>query len=134
MVFVKPIRTDEDLERALARVDEIFHAKPGTPESDELDILVRLVESYEGEVCPIATPSPIDAIEFEMEQLGLTPRDLIPYIGSGEKVAEVLSGKRGITVAMARALHKNLNIPAEILLQEADADSPPASPRRAAFV
>lgn len=134
MVFVKPIRTDEDLERALARVDEIFHAKPGTPESDELDILVRLVESYEDEVCPIATPSLIDAIEFEMDQLGLTPRDLIPYIGSGEKVSEVLSGKRGITMAMARALHENLKIPAEILLQEADADSPPASPRRAAFV
>ena len=125
MVSVKPIRTDEDLDRALARVDEIFHAKPGTPESDELDILVRLVESYEDEVCPIETPSPIDAIEFEMDQLGLTPRDLIPYIGSGEKVSEVLAGKRGITMAMARALHRNLKIPAEILIQEVDAHFAP---------
>ena len=125
MVFVKPIRTDEDLERALARVDDIFHAEPGTPESDELDILASLIEIYENKRYPIAPPSPIDAIEFEMEQRGLTRRDLIPYIGSGAKVSEVLSGKRGITMAMARALHKHLKIPAEILLQEPDADFAP---------
>ena len=71
-----------------------------------------------------------------MDQLGLTPRDLIPYIGSGEKVSEVLSGKRGITMSMARALHENLKIPAEILLQKADADfaagvAPPNMPHPA---
>ena len=130
MVFVKPIRTDEDIERAMARVDEIFFAEPGTPESDELDVLVRLVESYETERYPMPTPSPIDAIEFEMDQRNLTRRDLIPYIGSDAKVSEVLSGKRDITMAMARALHKHLKIPAEILLQEPDADSAPACGKR----
>lgn len=127
MVFVvKPIRTDEDLDIALARVNAIFHAKPGTPESDELDALVAHVKAYETEHYPLAMPSPIDAIEFEMDQQGLTRRDLIPYIGSGAKVSEVLSGKRDITMAMARALHKHLKIPAEVLLQEADAEFNPA--------
>ena len=130
MVFVKPIRTDEDLERAMARVDEIFFAEPGTPESDELDVLEPLIEAYESERYPIGLPSPIDAIEFEMDQRNLTRRDLIPYIGSDAKVSEVLSGKRDITMAMARALHKHLKIPAEILLQEPDADSAPACGKR----
>ena len=130
MVFVKPIRSDEDLERAMARIDEIFFAEPGTPESDELDVLVRLVESYEAEHYPMPTPSPIDAIEFEMDQRNMTRRDLIPYIGSGAKVSEVLSGKRDITMAMARALHKHLKIPAEILLHEPDADFAPACEKR----
>lgn len=123
MVFVKPIRNDDDLKRAMDRLDEIFFAEPGTPESDELDVLSRLIESYEKERHPMPTPGPIDAIEFEMDQQNLTRRDLIPYIGSGEKVAEVLSGERDITMAMARALHKHLKIPAEILLQEPNADS-----------
>ena len=122
MVSVKPIRTDDDLKRAMARIDEIFFAEPGTPESDELDVLARLVESYESEHYPMGTPSPIDAIEFEMDQRNLTRCDLIPYIGSGAMVSEVLSGERDITMAMARALHKHLKIPAEILLQETDAD------------
>ena len=126
MVSVKPLRTDEDLDKALARVDEIFHAEPGTPEADELDILASLIQVYENKRYPTATPSPIDAIEFEMDQRGLTRRDLIPLIGSGAKVSEVLSGKRGVTMAMARALNKHLRIPAEILLQEPDADFAPA--------
>ena len=126
MVSVKPIRSDEYLDRAQARVDEIFLAEPGSPEADELDILASLIQVYESERYPTAMPSPIDAIEFEMDQRGLTRRDLIPYIGSGAKVSEVLSGKRGVTMAMARALHKHLRIPAEILLQERDADFAPA--------
>ena len=126
MVDVKPIRSDEDLDRALARVDEIFRAKPGTPEADELDVLASLIQVYESERYPTAMPSAIDAIEFEMDQRGLTRRDLIPLIGSGAKVSEVMSGKRGVTMAMARALNKHLRIPAEILLQEPDADFAPA--------
>ena len=118
MVAVNPIRTEEDYEAALARVDDIFQAKSGTLEGDELDILADLIEAYEDMHYPIGHPSLIEEIEFCMEQRGLTQDDLIPLIGSRQKVAEVLSGKRDITMPMARALHKRLGIAAETLLQE----------------
>ena len=119
MSSIKPIRTDEDLDVALKRIEEIFHAEPGTPEDDELGVLLDLVEYYEDKHYPVGPPgNPIDAIEFVMEQRGLKPQDLIPLIGSHRKVVEVLSGKRDITMPMARALHKHLGIPAETLLQE----------------
>ena len=70
----------------------------------------------------IGYPSPVEAIEFRMDQQGLRPRDLVPLIGSRAKVSEVLAGKRGITMSMARALHRHLGIPAEVLLQDPDVD------------
>ena len=81
MVAIKPIRSEEDLDRALARIDEIFDAEAGAPESEELDIVVDLVEHYESKHHPIGYPSPIDAIRFRMDQAGLTQRDLIPFLG-----------------------------------------------------
>ena len=120
-MVTKLIKTDEDYKDAMTRIDEIFDSPTGTPEGDELDLLVHLVEVYEGERYPIPPPDPIDAIAFRMEQQGLTQRDLIPYIGSRSKVSEVLSGKRPITLRMARALHQHLGISAEVLLQDAGA-------------
>ena len=116
--MLKPIRNDSDLNEALARIEKIFDAEEGTPEDNELAILLDLVERYEDIHYPIDAPTPIAAIEFMMDQRGLTRRDLIPFIGSASKVSEVLSGKRDITMAMARALHKHLGIPAEVLLQD----------------
>ncbi len=78
MVDVKPIRTDEDLDRALVRIDEIFDAEEGTYESDEFDVLVDLVEHYEDRRHPMGYPSPAAAIKFYMDQRGLTRSDLIP--------------------------------------------------------
>ena len=118
MAAIKPIRTGEDLERAFARIDEIFDAGKGTPESDELDVLLDLVELYESRQEPMGYPDPVAAIEFRMDQAGLKQRDLIPFIGSRAKVSEVLSGKRAITMPMARALHQHLGISAEVLLQK----------------
>lgn len=118
MAEVKPIRTEAGYTAALARVDELMDAEPGTPEGEELDVLVDLVELYESKHVPMEYPSPIAALEFRMEQAGLAPRDLVPYLGSRAKVAEVLSGKRAITMPMARALHRHLGIPAEVLLRE----------------
>ena len=119
---IKPIRTEEDHKRALARIDEIFDAEEGTPEGDELDVLVELVMYYESKTVDIGFPDPISAIEFRMDQAGLTQRDLIPYIGSRSKVSEVLSGKRDLTMSMARALHEHLGIPADVLLQKPGAE------------
>ena len=118
MAEVKPIRTESDYAAALARVDELMDAEVGTPEGDEFEILVDLVELYESKHEPMGYPSPIAAIEFRMQQQGLAPRDLVPFIGSRSKVSEVLSGKRAITMPMARALHEHFGIPAEVLLQE----------------
>ena len=126
MAEIKPIRTEADYAAALARIDELMDAEQGSPKGEELDVLVDLVELYESKHVPIDYPSPIAAIEFRMDQAGLALRDLVPFIGSRAKVSEVLSGKRAITMPMARALHEHLGIPAEVLLQEpsATADQP----------
>ena len=117
MMNAKLIKTEEDYENALARIDEIFDAKPDTSEGDELELLVTLVEFYENNRFPIETPSPVEAIKFRMEQQNLMQKDLVPFIGSKSKVSEVLSGKRLLSLAMIRSLNKNLNIPAEVLIQ-----------------
>ncbi len=123
MVKVNPIRSEEDYNAALSRLSEIFQAGMGTPEGDERDVLVDLIECYEDKRHPIGLPAdPVASIEFEMDQRGLTRQDLVPYIGSLEKVAAVLSRQEDITMTMARALHKRLGIPAESLLQETMAD------------
>jgi HTH-type transcriptional regulator / antitoxin HigA len=115
---IKPIRNEADYEAALARIDALMDAEHGTPEGEELDVLTDLVELYEAKHVQMGYPSPVAAIEFRMDQAGLTQRDLIPFIGSRAKVSEVLSGKRRLTMPMARALHEHLGIPAEVLLQE----------------
>lgn len=118
MNYIKPIRSDADLDAALARIEELIDASEGSPEEDELDALVELVAAYESSLFPKEFPDPVAAIEFRMEQAGLVLEDLIPYIGSRAKVSEVLSGKRAITMTMAQALHQHLGIPAEALLQK----------------
>ena len=118
MYTIRPIRSEEDYEAACARIRELMGAQLNTPAGDELDVLTDLVEHYENKHYPVDKPTAVDAIEFRMDQAGLTRRDLIPLIGSRQKVSDVLTGKRDITISMARALHKHLGIPADILLQE----------------
>ena len=97
---------------------------PDHPSMIELEVLSDLVEVYESKTVDMGFPSAIEAIEFRMDQAGLTRRDLAPFIGSSAKVSEVLSGKRPITMSMARALHRHLGIPADVLLQEPGASIP----------
>lgn len=118
MGMIKPIRIEADYEAALARIDALMDAEPDTPEGEELDVLTDLVEHYEAKHVSMGYPSAVAAIEFRLEQAGLTQRDLVPFIGSRAKVSEVLSGKRRITMPIARALHEHFGIPAEVLLQE----------------
>jgi HTH-type transcriptional regulator/antitoxin HigA len=114
----KVIKTEAQHRAALARIEEIFDAKPGTAEGDELELLSTLVDLYEKEVFPIDAPDPFTAIQFRMEQQGLKPKDLVPYMGSPSKVSEVLSGQRGLSVNMMRNLVEGLGIPAEVLLKK----------------
>lgn len=116
---VRPIRTAEDHEAALAEVERLWGAKAGTREGDRLDVLVTLIEAYEAQHYPMDPPDPIDAIKFRMEQQGLTRRDLEAMIGTRTRVAEVLNGKRGLSIAMIRRLHEQLGIPAEVLIRPA---------------
>ena len=93
-------------------------AAPNTPQGDELEFLSLLVHDYEEKIFPIDKPDPVAAIRFRMEQQGLAPRDLVPLLGSRSRVSEVLSGKRGLSLKMIRALVAGLRIPAELLLGE----------------
>ena len=117
MADIKPIRTEADYETALARIDVLMDAESGSPEGRELDEIVDLVDLYESRQEPMGYPNPVAAIEFRIEQAGMRPRNLIPFIGSRAKVSEVLAGKRAITMPMARALHEHLGIPTDVLLR-----------------
>lgn len=127
MADIKLIKTKDDYEKILKRIDEIFEAEPGTQAGDELELLTKLVEIYEEEKYPIDLPSPVTAIKFRMEQQGLKSKDLIPFIGSKSKVSEVLSGKRALSLNMIRKLHEGLGIPAEVLIQESGKELPDSS-------
>lgn len=121
---MKVIKSQADYETTLERIEELMQSDPA-PDSelnDELEVLVVLVEEYERRLYPIDPPSPLEALQFRMEQGGLTQRDLVPFIGSRAKVSEVLSGKRPLSLAMLRALHTGLGIPAASLLQDQDRD------------
>ena len=118
------IKNEVDYEKALSRIERLMDAVPGTSDMDELELLTALVEMYEDRQYPISPPDPIEAIKFRMDQLGLTQKDLVPYIGNKSKVSEVLNGKRPLTLAMMRSLNKNLGISAEVLLKEPGADFP----------
>jgi HTH-type transcriptional regulator/antitoxin HigA len=113
-----PPLTEQEYQEALQEIEQIFDAQLGTPEGDRLDVLVTLVDAYETEHYPIPLPDPIEAIEFHMDRLGLTPEDLEPLIGSRRRVSEVLNRKRPLTICMIRNLSAKLDISAEILLQE----------------
>jgi HTH-type transcriptional regulator / antitoxin HigA len=114
---IKPIRTEKDYEAALARIEQIFDAEPGSPDGDELEILASLVEIYEKKHYPIELPDPIEAIKIRMEDLGLERKDLETAIGSKGRVSEVLNRKRPLTLPMVQRLSKRLGLPTEVLAQ-----------------
>lgn len=115
---ITPIKNEKDYRKALKRIEELWNTAPKSPEFDELDVLTTLVEAYEEKHHQINPPDPIDAIIFRMEQLGLSRKDLEPFIGPRGRVAEVLNRKRSMSLAMIRKLHKGLGIPAAVLLSE----------------
>lgn len=113
---IRPIKTEQDYTSAIKRIEELWGVRKDTPEGDELDLLVTLVESYEIKHYPVSPPDPIDAIKFRMEQMGMTKEDMVKYLGSQSRVSEILNRKRKLTLKMVKSLYKGLRIPAEILL------------------
>jgi HTH-type transcriptional regulator/antitoxin HigA len=123
----KVIKTEAEHEAALAHLDELLDAKPGTVEGEEFELWATLIQIYEDRQFPMDLPDPISAIRFRMEQAGLKQIDLVSYIGGASRVSEVLRGKRSLSLSMIRRLHEGLDIPAEILLQELKAAAPSRS-------
>ena len=115
---ITPIRTKAHHKAALKTIESLMGAKANTPEGDRLDILATLVEAYERAHFPMELPDAVEAIKFRMEQSGLTPADLEPVIGRLNRVYEVLSRKRPLTLRMIEGLHREFGIPAESLLKQ----------------
>ncbi len=115
-MVIHPIKTDEDYENAMLRIDALMDAAPGTEEGDELDVLATLVEAYERDHFPIESPDPVAAILFRMEQMGIDRKALEPFLGGRNRVSEVLNRKRNLSIGQIRKLHDGLNIPLENLV------------------
>jgi len=114
---IKLIKTENDYNQALARLELIFDAQKGTSEGDELEILGILIDQYENNHFPIGLPDPIEALKFRMEQMGYTQNDLAQIIGFKSRASEILNKKRRLSLQMIRQLHTTFNIPTDVLIQ-----------------
>jgi HTH-type transcriptional regulator/antitoxin HigA len=115
---IKPIRTTLDLVNAKRRLSEWLQEDKSGEHDDDIEVLSTLIEQFEKKYSPVAGPTPVAAIKFRMEEMGLSPRQLEPFIGSRARVSEVLSGKRQLSIDMIRSLHEGLGIPYESLISE----------------
>ena len=124
MSKIKVIKTEQDYEEALKFIEELIShdPDPDSAEGEQLSLLSTLIQDYETRTVPETLPNPIEAIKFRMQQAGLKPADLIPYIGSRSRVSEILSGKRQLTLEMVRALESGFGIPAKVLIRKPDGD------------
>ncbi len=113
---IRPIKTEQDYEKALERLELIFDAKQNTKEGDEAEILSMLIDNYENQHYPIEAPDPIEAIKIRMEEMNLKQKDLVGIIGGKSRVSEILNKKKKLTVDMIRELEKVLHISASVLV------------------
>ena len=113
---IRMIKTEEDYQQAIKRLEKLFDASENTPEGEEAEILSILIGKYEDTYFPIESPDPIEAIKFRMEQSDMSRTDLANIIGYKSRVSEILNRKRKLTLPMIRRLHTKLNIPYEALI------------------
>ena len=116
---IQPIKNERDYDQALAAIEVLWGAEEGTAAGDKLDILLILVEDYEDKHHRISPPDPVDAINFRMEQMNLTRKDLEPCIGNRGRVSDILNRRRELSLTMIRNLHSRLSIPLESLMGSA---------------
>ena len=114
---IRPIKSKKDHKVALAKLERIFDAKPGSKDGDESEILGLLIANYEKKHYPINYPDPIEAIKFRMEQLGYTQNDLARVVGLKSRASEILNRKRKLSLEMIRQIHQSLGIPTDVLIQ-----------------
>ncbi|MEQ8241699.1 MAG: helix-turn-helix domain-containing protein [Cyclobacteriaceae bacterium] len=115
---IRAIKTEEDYDKALSRLDLLFDAPSDTLEGEEAEILAILIDEYEKKNYPIEAPDPIEAIKIRMEEMGLRQIDLVGVIGGKSRVSEILNRKRKLTVDMIRKLSEKLNISAQALISD----------------
>ena len=115
---IRPIKSEQDYQNTLDRINLLWGATENTEEGDELEILFTLVESYEKKNYPIDPPNPIEAIRFRLDQLGINEKELNNILGFRSRKHDIFTGKRKLNLNMIRALHKKLKIPAEVLIKK----------------
>ena len=120
-MYPKIIHTEDEYTAALNHAETLMDAKPGSSKEEELQLWTLLIENYEEVHHPMPPPDPVEAIRFRMDQLGLKPKDLSPYIKSKSKISEVLNRKRPLSLSMIRSLHQGLGIPTDVLVREPEA-------------
>ena len=115
---LKVIKTEEEYNKALKRLEVVFDSPVDTPEGDEAEIIGLLIEKYEDEHYPIDAPDPIEAIKFRMEQMNMDNKDLAKVIGYKSRVSEIFNHKRKLNLKMIRNLHEKMKIPYESLFAD----------------
>jgi HTH-type transcriptional regulator/antitoxin HigA len=113
---IKPIKTEQDYDKALERLEQIFDAPVNSKEGDEAEILSLLIENYENKFYPIEAPDPIEAIKIRMEEMNIKQKDLVGVIGGKSRVSEILNRKKKLTVEMIRKLEERLHLSASVLV------------------
>ncbi len=113
---IKPIKTEQDYDKALERLEMIFDSDANTKDGDEAEILSMLIDNFENEHYPIEAPDPIEAIKIRMEEMNLKQKDLVGVIGGKSRVSEILNKKKRLTVDMIRELERILHISASVLV------------------
>jgi HTH-type transcriptional regulator/antitoxin HigA len=125
---IAPIKTQRDYRRALKQIENLMTAKRGTPQGDRLDVLATLIEAWERQHYPLDLHDPVEAIKYHMDQNGLKPRDLIPFIGSRNRVHEVLNrrifGKLGLSTSIASTIAGGDDHPGDMLVVRRNGDQP----------
>ncbi|MBO6772954.1 MULTISPECIES: transcriptional regulator [unclassified Thalassospira] len=114
---LKPIKTEADYEAAMELVENLWDAKPGTAEADQLEVLGILIDQYETQRYPIAAPDAVEAVLFYMEQNGLERAELGKLLGSRSRASEFLNHKTSLSLTQIRKLNEAWNIPADVLIQ-----------------
>ena len=112
------IHSEADYQAALARIESLWDAEDGSAAAEQLEVLAMLVEAYEKAHYPIKAPDPIDFLHYIMETRGLTRKDMEPCIGPRGRVSDILNRVRPLTLDMIRRLSLEMNLPAEVLIQD----------------
>jgi HTH-type transcriptional regulator/antitoxin HigA len=122
---IRPIRNEADYELALQEIDRCLDAASGSPERDQLEVLTVLVDDYEAKHHSISPPEPIAAIEFVLEQRGLSRKDLEGVIESSGRISEVMNKQRSLMLAMIRKLVETFDLPADVLIRRTERSAAP---------
>ena len=117
-MILKPIRTEQEYDEMMSWIDGQFDqkVKPATPEGDTLQVVLLLIKAYEDEHYIIPAPDPIEAIRLKMDEKGIRNKDFVGRLGSKSYISAVLNKRKPLTLEMAKFFHKELGIPAGVLL------------------